>query len=155
MQWAKKLEQLEERTLPHFNQLVTWVLLGSAAVVVPWQFQIQAGPRGGFVTLLSWLPDDVVRSSLTWLLLRGLLAVGIVLWWMQRWLPWSCWLVVGSFIALWSLHVETTHNTAHIFNMVSMLLVIEAVWITADAPLIRERWNEGTYWQKALVPRWV
>jgi hypothetical protein len=36
-----------------------------------------------------------------------------------------------------------------------MLLVIEAVWITADAPLIRERWNEGTYWQKALVPRWV
>src|SRR5215207_5249668 len=107
MQWAKKVEQLEERTLPQFNQLVTGALLVAAATLVPWQFEIREGPRGGFVSLLSWLPDEVVRSSATWLVLRGLLAVGIVFWGLQWWLPWSCWLVVVSFTALWSLHVET------------------------------------------------
>lgn len=149
------MEWLEERTLPRFNQLVTGVLLVAAATLVPWQFEIREGARGGFVSLLSWLPDEVVRSAAAWLVLRGLLAAGIVLWWMQRWLPWSCWLVVGSFTALWSLHVETTYNTAHIFNMTTMLLVIQAIWVTADAPLIRERLETGTYWKLPLVPRWV
>ncbi len=155
MQWAKKLEQLEERTLPHFNQVVTWVLLFAAATLVPWQFELREGRRSGFVSLLLWLPDEVVRNSATWMVLRGLLALGIVLWGMQRGLPWSCWLVVVSFTALWSLHVETTYNTAHIFNMVTMLLVIQAIWITADAPLIRKRRKNGAYWQLPLVPRWV
>jgi len=131
------------------------VLLVAAATLVPWQFEIRDGERGGFVSLLSWLPDDIVRSSATWLLLRCLLAIGIVLWWLQRWLPWSCWLVVVSFTALWSLHVETTYNTAHIFNMTTMLLVIQAIWVTADAPLIRARRTNGTYWQLPLVPSWV
>jgi hypothetical protein len=152
---ATWITRLEERTLPHFNQCVTWVLLVAAATLVPWQFELREGPRGGFVSLLSWLPDEVVRSGAAWLVLRVLLAVGIVLWWMQRWLPWSCWLVVVSFTALWSLHVETTYNTAHIFNMTTMLLVIQAIWISADAPLIRERRSDGTYWRLPLVPRWV
>jgi hypothetical protein len=39
--------------------------------------------------------------------------------------------------------------------MANMLLVIQAIWITADAPLIRERLREGTFWQSPLVPRWV
>ncbi|HEY2893961.1 MAG TPA: hypothetical protein VGJ16_07105, partial [Pirellulales bacterium] len=70
-------------------------------------------------------------------------------------LPWSCWLVVIGFTGLWSLHVETTYNTAHIFHMANMLLVIQAIWITADAPLIRRHHREGTYWQMPVVPRWV
>jgi hypothetical protein len=56
---------------------------------------------------------------------------------------------------LWSLHVETTTNTAHIFNMANMLLVIQAIWITADAPLIRQRLRDGTYWRLPIVPAWV
>ena len=43
-----------------------------------------------------------------------------------------------GFTGLWSLHVETTYNTAHIFHMANMLLVIQAIWITADAPLIKQ-----------------
>ena len=155
MHWPKQFSLLEERTLPRFNQLVTWVLLVAAATLVPWQFELRAGPRGGFVSFLSWLPDEVVRSAAVWMVMRGLLAVGIVLWWMQRWLPWSCWLVVVSFTALWSLHVETTYNTAHIFNMTTMLLVIQAIWITADAPLIRRQQANGTYGQAPLMPAWL
>ncbi|HZN35138.1 MAG TPA: hypothetical protein VFB80_15020 [Pirellulaceae bacterium] len=152
---TKWLTRLEERTLPHFNQLVIWLLLATAMVLAVWRFEIRTGERSGFVSLLSWLPDSVVASPATWLACRGLLIAGIVLWALNRWLPWSCWLTVAGFTCVWSLHVETTYNTAHIFHMANMLLVIQALWITGDARLIRERIAAGTFWQTPLVPRWV
>jgi hypothetical protein len=152
---AAWLDRLDDRTLPHFNQLVIWSLLGTSAVLACWPFVWRTGDRGGFVSLLWWLPDAVVYSPTAWHAMRLLLAMGIVLWLLQRWLPWSCWLVVVAFTALWSLHVETTYNTAHIFNMANMLLIIQAIWITADAPLLKQRLREGTFWTLPLVPRWV
>jgi len=149
------LAALEERTLPQFNQLVVWALLGTAATLVVWPFEMHDGPREGFASFLFWLPDSIVRGHWTWYTFRALLLVGIALWFFQRCLSWSCWLVVIGFTGLWSLHVETTHNTAHIFNMANMLLVIQAIWITADAPLIREQLNDRTYSCAPLVPRWV
>jgi hypothetical protein len=149
------LARLEVRTLPQFNQTIVWTLLATAAILAVWPFTTVSGQRGGFVSLLSWLPDAVVYSGATWLFVRLLLVAGIVLWAAQRLLPWSCWLVVFAFTALWSLHVETTTNTAHIFNMANMLLVIQAIWISADAPLIRRQVAEGAYWRLPLVPRWV
>ncbi len=149
------LAALEERTLPQFNQLVVWALLGTAATLALWPFQLHDGPREGFTSFLFWLPDSIVRNDWTWYLARALLLAGIALWLFQRCLPWSCWLVVIAFTGLWSLHVETTHNTAHIFHMANMLLVIQAIWITADAPLIRAHLRDGTYSRTPLVPRWV
>jgi hypothetical protein len=149
------LARLEQRTLPHFNQLVIWLLLATAAVLAVWQFDIRTGQRSGVVSPLSWLPDAVVASPATWLAFRGILIAGIVLWALNRWLPWSCWLTVIGFTGVWSLHVETTYNTAHIFHMANMLLVIQALWITGDARLIRHRIAAGTFWQEPLVPRWV
>jgi hypothetical protein len=149
------VDQLEERTLPHFNQVVIWILLATAMVLACWPFEMQEGERRGFVSLLSWLPDEVVRSRWTWWACRGVLIVGALLWGMQRWLPWSCWLVVVGFTGLWSLHVETTYNTAHIFHMANMLLVIQALWISGEAALIRQRLRDKTFWTLPLVPRWV
>jgi hypothetical protein len=149
------MARLGERTLPQFNQFVICTLLAIAAVLAIWPFDIQVGERAGVASLLWWLPDDAVHSRWTWLALRGLLLVGSLLWLNQLWLPWSCWLVLVAFTGLWSLHVETTYNTAHIFHMANMLLVIQAIWITSDAPLIRARLRDGTYWQTPLVPHWV
>jgi hypothetical protein len=149
------LAALEERTLPQFNQLVVWALLGTAATLAVWPFEMHDGPREGFASFLFWLPDSIVRSDWIWYSFRALLLVGIALWFFQRCLPWSCWLVVIGFTGLWSLHVETTHNTAHIFNMATMLLVIQAIWITADAPLIRQQLQNAGYGRVPLVPRWV
>ncbi len=146
---------LEQRTLPQFNQLVIWTLLAISALLAIWPFEIRAGERAGVASLLWWLSDSVVHSHWTWLALRVLLLVGSVLWLNQLALPWSCWLVVFAFTGLWSLHVETTYNTAHIFHMANMLLIIQAIWITADARLIRARWRDGTFWQTPLVPSWV
>jgi hypothetical protein len=149
------LARLEERSLPHFNQVVIGSLLVTASILACWPFELAAGERRGFVSLLAWCPDGFVRSSWTWGTFRLLLIGGIVLWARQRLLPWSCWLVVVGFTGLWSLHVETTYNTAHIFHMANTLLVIQALWITGDAALIRQRLLERTYWSLPLVPRWV
>jgi hypothetical protein len=149
------LHSLEQRTLPHFNQFVVWSLLGTAVLLALWPFQLHHGPRAGVASLLWWLPDAAAYSPWTWYALRLTLLVGCSLWMLHRLLPWSCWLVVFAFTALWSLHVETTHNTAHIFHMANMLLIIQAIWITADGPLIRARLREGTYYRLPLVPRWV
>src|SRR5262245_34921880 len=107
------LASLEARTLPQFNQVVVWSLLVTAAVLAVWHFPVHEGERRGFVSLLAWLPDALVRNFWVWAAFRGLLVAGIALWAFQKLLPWSCWLVVVGFTGLWSLHVETTYNTAH------------------------------------------
>ena len=150
------LENLDQRALPHFNQLVIWVLLATALFVAVWPyFPMHDGPRQGTATLLFWLPDAALASPALYWLFRGTLLVGIALWLVQRGLPWSCWLVVIGFTGLWSLQVENTHNTNHIFHMTNMLLVIQAIWITADAPAINEAIASRTFWTTPLVPRWV
>jgi hypothetical protein len=138
---------------------VIWLLLATASVLAAWPFQVTAGPRHGVVTLLWWLPDSVVMADATWHFFRGLLLVGILLWALAPklpWtLPWSCWLTVIGFTGRWSLHVETTYNTSHIFHMANMLLIIQALWITGDAKLIKQTLAGGSYWRTPLVPRWV
>jgi hypothetical protein len=102
-----------------------------------WPFEWKSGERVGWVSLLSGLPNFVVYSHFTWIAFRLLLITGIVLWLCQRWLPWSCWLVVVGFTGLWSLHVETTYNTAHIFNMANMLLATKNPVIEVDESAAR------------------
>jgi hypothetical protein len=152
---ASWIDRVSERSLPHFNQLVVWVLLATASILGCWPFTVHSGPRQGTSSLLFWLPDAALDSAALFWLFRGLLLVGMVLWLLMRGLPWSCWLVVVGFTGLWSMHVENTHNTAHIFNLTNMLLVIQAIWITADAPAIRQSLASKKFWTTPLVPRWV
>jgi hypothetical protein len=152
---ARWLSHLNDRSLPHFNQLVIWVLLGTGLFLACWLFGPAEGPRQGGSTLLFWLPEPLLDSPWLFLIFRVLLVAGSILWLLQRWLPWSCWLVIVGFTGLWSMHVENTYNTAHIFNMANMLLVIQAIWMTADAPAIRQAVAERRYWSTPLVPRWV
>jgi hypothetical protein len=39
--------------------------------------------------------------------------------------------------------------------MANVLLILQALWITGDATLIRQRLADGTFWREPLVPRWV
>ena len=149
------LAQLNQRSLPHFNQLVIWLLLVSAAIMACLPFTVREGDRRGHATLLFWLPDAVLDSPAMFWLFRGLLVAGIVLWALNRWLPWSCWMVTLSMAGLWSMHVENTYNTSHIFHMANMLLAIQSIWITADAAQIKAALDGGKFWRTRLIPRWV
>jgi hypothetical protein len=149
------IQHLQQRSLPHFNQLVIWLLLVSAAVMGCIPFTVSDGARQGHATLLFWLPDDVLDSPALFWLFRGVLFVGVVLWAANRWLPWSCWMVTLGMAGLWSMHVENTTNTSHIFHMANTLLALQAIWFTADADAIKDALASGTYWRSRLVPRWL
>jgi hypothetical protein len=129
--------------------------LVSAAIMACLPFTVREGQRHGHTTLLFWLPDGLLDSPAMFWLFRGVLFAGIVLWACNRWLPWSCWLVTLGMAGLWSMHVENTHNTSHIFHMANMLLAIQSIWITADAAAIKAALASGAFWQTRLVPRWV
>jgi len=152
---SRWLAHLDQRSLPHFNQLVIWVLLATAAILGLWPWEVIEGPRQGASSLLFWLPDAVLDSPWLFWIFRLVMLGGATLWLLQRGLPWSCWLVVIGFTGLWSVRVENTHNTSHIFHMANMLLVIQAIWITADAPKVKQALASGAFWTTPLVPRWV
>jgi hypothetical protein len=149
------LTRLGERSLPHFGQLATWLLLGAALWLARYPFEIAAGPRQGPASLLSWLPAEALSSPVSFWIVRMMLVVGVGLWFWRTLLPWSCWLTVVAFTALWSLHVENSWHTNHCFQMTNNLLVIQALWETLCAREIREATAAGKYWQTPLYPRWV
>ena len=146
---------LNRRSLPHFNQLVIWLLLVSAAIVACLPYTVREGERQGHATFLFWLPDSLLDSPALFWLFRGALVAGIILWAANRWLPWSCWLVTLGMAGLWSMHVENTYNTSHIFHMANMLLAIQSIWITSEAAQLKSALASRGFWQTRLVPRWV
>jgi hypothetical protein len=148
-------DHLCRRSLPHFGQLINWFLIGTAVCLLFLSFEQQTGERQTPTTVLSWLPHAWLTSAwLPWLC-RASLVVGGALWLFNVGLPWSCWLTTAGFTALWSLHVETTYNTAHIFNLPNMLMVVQSLWITFEAPQIRAAIKAGKYYETPLLPRWV
>lgn len=159
--WARWLDWLGERALPHFGQLSIWLLLGVAAFesCVPAQVfdvvTLRDWPRQGTATILFWLPAEVLNSPVTFFVLRGLLLVGISLWLFQKLLPWSCWLTVFAFTAVWAVHVENSWHTNHCFHMANSLLFIQALWMTICGHDIRAAIREKRYWSTPLYPRWV
>jgi hypothetical protein len=149
------IDHLHRRSLPHFNQLVVWCLLAAATIVACLIYPPQEGARHGHATLLFWLPDAALDSPALGWAFRAVLIVGILLWLFQRGLPWSCWLTTIGFTGLWSMHVENTYNTAHIFHVANMLLVMQSIWYTADRAAIRAALKSKQFWTTPLVPRWL
>lgn len=148
-------DQLCRRSLPHFGQLINWCLLVTAAFLLFLSFEMVEGPRQTPTSILSWMPQAWIMSPALLWGSRAALVVGGLLWLFNRGLPWSCWLTTAGFTALWSIHVETTYNTAHIFNLPNMLLVIQSLWLTFEAKEINAAVRAGKFYQTPLLPRWV
>lgn len=149
------LEWFHECSLPHFGQLATWLLLGAALWLARYPYEIASGPRQGPASLLSWMPAEALSSPVSFWMVRGLLVFGVGLWFWRAFLPWSCWLTVIAFTALWSLHVENSWHTNHCFQMTNNLLFIQALWETLCAREIRMATAAGRFWRTPLYPRWV
>ena len=152
---SSRLGWLHERSLPHFGQLATWLLLAAALWLARYPYELAAGPRQGPASLLCWLPAEVLASPASFWIARGVLVVGVLLWFWRKLLPWSCWLTVIAFTSLWSLHVENAWHTNHCFQMTNNLLFIQALWETLCGREIRAATATGKYWTTPLYPRWV
>lgn len=149
------LDWLGTLSTPQFGQVVTWTLLAACYILASLHFERIEGTRQGPATVLSWLPEVIHASDASFYAFRGLLLVGATLWLFNRALPWSCWLTTLGFTGLWSLHMETTTNGAHIFNAANQLLVVQSLWYTFFARDIRKALAEQRFWRTPLYPNWV
>lgn len=149
-------DDLLKLSRPHFGQAVTWLLLAFALTLTALPFEPQTGPRNEqAATLLSLLPGAWLASPLVFNATRVVLAVAAVLWAARRLVPWTCWLTVAAFTALWSLRMENVSSGAHIFNLTNMLLLIHALWYQFYHRDIAAAVRAGTFWQTPLYPRWA
>jgi hypothetical protein len=149
------LDHLGSLDTPQFGQAVTWVLLGCCYILAFLRFEQIPGSPQGPATVIAWLPESVLHSDATFYAFRGLLLIGATLWLFNRALPWSCWLATLGFTGLWSMHMETTTNGAHIFNAANQLLIVQSLWYTFFAADIRQALAEHRFGTTPLYPRWV
>jgi hypothetical protein len=152
---ARWLDHLGTLSTPQFGQVVTWGLIASCYLLAALHFERIEGARQAPATVFSWLPDAIRNSDATFYGFRALLLLGATLWLFNRALPWSCWLATLGFTGLWSMHMETTTNGAHIFNAANQLLVVQSLWYTFFARDIRTALTERRFWATPLYPNWV
>ena len=146
---------LAQRESAAFGHVVNIVLLSTAAILGTLSFETASGVRQRPTTLLSWLPNAVLDSPYGFWLFRGMLWLGILGAVARVRFVTSMWLVTMGFAGLWSLHVETSYHAAHIFHAATMILVIQAMWITFCRPEIDASIRNGAFWTAPTYPRWV
>jgi hypothetical protein len=149
------LDYLGTLSTPQFGQVITWGLLAACYILAALHFERIEGTPQGPVTVFSWLPDVIRNNDNTFYAFRAMLVLGATLWLLNRALPWSCWLTTLGFTGLWSMHMETTTNGAHIFNAANQLLVVQSLWYTFFARDIREALAQRRFWTTSLYPHWV
>lgn len=149
------LDHLGRLATPQFGQVLTWVLLVGCYILGSLPFDVIPGTRQGPATVFAWLPSWMLHDPNTFLSFRLALFLGATLWLLNLALPWSCWLTTLGFTGLWSLHMETTTNGAHIFNATNQLLVVQSLWYTFFASDIRAALAGRRFWSTPLYPRWA
>jgi fumarate reductase subunit D len=160
------LDGLGRRSTPHYGQLLLLVVLGLALWIG--QHRISevdravreaaraGGQRSGeAATVLSFLPEPLLRDEHLIQLCAGIFALASLLWLAQVLLPWSSWVSAIAFIALLSLYWENTVRLSHHMHVVSMVLIILALWYGLYAQEIRTALAAGRFWTTPLCPGWV
>ncbi len=152
---------LGELSRPHFGQLTLWVLLLCAQPLCAYFLLSWSGPlsglgqRTGPASLLSFLPDTVLLSRISILVLSLLFVIGSVLWLIQVWIPWSGWLTSLSFTGVVALYMENATQATHVAHATNMMLLLHALWYHCYAPEIRTALAERRFWTTPLYPAWV
>ena len=141
---------------PRFGQVGLWLLLAFSLILSVIPFEFTPGDRAEvWATVFSWLPHSLLDSQSFFTAMRFVLAGSALLWLFDKWVPWSSWLCVFSFMLMWSLRMENVANGAHIFTVTNMLLFIYAMWYQFYYREILQAKKEGRFWETRLFPRWV
>jgi len=152
---------LGELSRPHFGQLTLWLLLICAQPLCGYFLYNWRGPlsdlgqRTGPASVLSFLPDAILLSRVSILILGGLFVLGSLFWLAQVWIPWSGWLTSLSFTGVVALYMENATQATHVAHATNMMLLIHALWYHCYRQEIRSALAEGRFWITLLYPRWV
>jgi hypothetical protein len=107
------------------------------------------------VSVLSWLPDDLVRSAWLFHGARALYWVSAAVWLAGRALRVSSALAVGSLVVVTSLQQESRVDCAHSAHLTVQAVMAFCLWTQLDAGLLAAAKRAGTFWSASLVPRWL
>src|SRR6516162_6356125 len=138
-QLRRCLDGLGRRSTPHYGQLLLLIVLGLALWIGQHRISevdralreaARAGGQGTgeAATVLSFLPEPLLRDERLIQLCAGLFALASLLWLAQVLLPWSSWVSAIAFTALMALYGENTFRLSHHMHVVNMVLIILALW---------------------------
>lgn len=148
-------ERLGECTRPQLGQFVIWALIYIAITRTSRDLPVLVGERNSPVTILSFLPEDVLTSWLLFTVCRWFLVIAGSLWALQLLLPLSCWLTVVAFTAVVALFNENASTISHIFNLPTIVLIIHAMWYHFYHRAITQSLARGCFWRTCIYPYWV
>lgn len=167
-----KTEQLLERARPHYAVLGTWVLLATALWLVTNTHWTAPGSErtllddphardairpvvGDPVTLLAWLPAEVLFDDVLYWTLRWAFVGFAVLWALHLALPWSSWLAALAFTATVSVYQQRWSSVDHTLHVTNMALLAWALGYHAAAGVMRRARRQGRFWSTPVFPRWT
>jgi hypothetical protein len=142
---------------PHFGQAVIYILVLFAFDMRHWvpHFAVVVGEKNSPVSVLSFLPVELLSNTTFAMVLYWMLRISIILWIFQLFIPWSSWLTAVSFMALTAFRYENARGISHTSNITSMLLVVHALWYHFYRHEIKAHVAAGDFWSTKLYPRWV
>jgi hypothetical protein len=154
---AAWLEGLEVRSpVPRgWAALASILVAGVYLCTVPGWPPPDAPRTGQVVSVLSWLPEALVRSP--WVFPAGKLAyvVSSGLWLARVAIPYSSWGAAASLLFVQCIAQESRVNCAHSSHLTVQAVLLFALWTHLDRSRIHDADSRGTFWRERLVPRWV
>jgi hypothetical protein len=126
--YAKFGKQLAECHRPHVGQCVTWALILVAVTQTSSRLPATSGERTGPVSVLSFLPDEIVAEPSLLLAARLALVAAGGLWALHLLLPYSSWLTAVLFTVVVALFNENSSRISHVFHLANLVMIVHALW---------------------------
>jgi hypothetical protein len=140
-----------------FGQIALWLILLACALLAA-RFApppAEHARTGDLVSVLSFLPDSVLRSHALFHGLRVSFCVLALAWAFGWLLPWSSWGATATFTALMAQAQESSGGPSHSMNLITQVLWVFALWFQLEHAAMAQARRRGDYWHAALQPRWV
>jgi hypothetical protein len=171
-----------QRQLPLYGQCATWVALTVASYtqllaahamfigvefdgkvmtpaardhIYPTAIALLEPERHQWISLLSFLPFDVLFAPGLYATCLSAYFVFATLWALQIWPRWSPLLAALFYTLAMSLFWENAALIAEWWSTVNVILIVLAAWYWFYADAIEGSLRAGTFWKTPLFPQWA
>lgn len=153
---ARYLSKSFEREIsPTFGVIV---LFSTFALVLYYTGTLYLGPvtdRAQALTLVGFLPEDVLHSDIIFRSLKGIVFLGVLLWAFHIALPLSPWITLLAFTFIICQSIESKYYTYHMYHIVNVTLFVSTLWYTFDCQTLKSKRNAAALLRGVRVPYFV
>lgn len=141
-----------------FGQWTLWLIL-IASYFAYENLSLDAMYRGEKAETVSlaglFLSTSLLENKILFEVAKWVYFVSAVLWFFNRFLPYSSWVCTLSFTTVMGLYFENIPFSDHQGIMINVLMLIYCLWPHFHHRALRQAMKDGTYWRSALFPNWV